>query len=131
MKLQVATILYLTFFALSTNAASVDWTRLELEMDYLKSEVEESSNEVAKNSIVKAEDKKALKLRRLPPAEQKGILDLDPMFDSISTTQASPNKEEDESIDEAIEKIKTKKQKTPIKPVNGVISKDQFEQLID
>ena len=119
------TILGLFIFNFTAFGAAVDWTRLDMEMDYLKASTPLKSLDVGVE----------LKLQRKAQDNEEGIADLDSAFDSISTRQATPQRApvlEEETIEPASiapEAVPTKKLKR-VAP-NGSIDKDIYESLVE
>ena len=106
-----------------SSASTIDWTRLEMEMDYLETKGPDSS---ALTEIKSGDDNsssQSLSLRRKSIDEKEGIINLEPIFDQVNLKQASPQKVEQQN-DQPEESKKTQR-------LDGTLSKDAFESLVD
>ncbi len=89
----------LCFLSVSTFASQIDWTRLNMEMEYLSSSTSNSSSQVKTGKNKDPEQNtKELKFQRKSPLKQKGIANLDSLFDSVELRQAAPTKDEDQDF---------------------------------
>ena len=115
------TILGLFIFNFTAFAATVDWTRLEMEMDFLKASTPSKSLSTYKE----------LKLQRKAPVTEQGIAELDSAFDSISTSQATPSRSLKETP--IIDADLTDKPAQKLKRIapTGSINKDIYESLVE
>ncbi len=100
-----------------SSASTIDWTRLEMEMDYLEADKPDSVG-LAK---IESQDERpvdSLSLRRKAIDEKDGIIDLEPLFDEVNLKQASPVKEQPKKSESS-------------QRIDGTLSKDAFESLVD
>ena len=119
------TILGLFIFNLTGFASTLDWTRLEMEMDYLKA---------SESKALKPTGQK-LKLERKSDTNHQGIVDLDSAFDTVSTRLAIPkraqtNTDNQQANNDFSSEVQKKKPLKRVAPT-GSIHKDIFETLID
>ena len=123
MRTTILTVFLLTLPQIS-QADSIDWTRLDMEMSYLENA---PNPEIKNESLIKSkpsEEELPKLARRSAVQNNKEIPELDSVFDSIKTKLAAPEKREEVTHNDTQKKPKAR-------PVSGVVTKDIYESLVD